>query len=134
MCSGSVWFCCLVWTTTIQFTMLALKVKQAADNGYYEKGNNWSNKIDKWRRQNYLISELVDKISHFYGPFLFVLVTYSFIVMINSSFLVLTNLLGEQNKANDITIYLVIFLIQLLIFAFVVYVPHRLRESVSVKN
>lgn len=129
MFSGGVMFCCLGWMATIQFKILAVRIKQEA--GCLNKVDDWKNKIETWRLHIYLISELVDKTSHIFGPFLFVLVTYSFVIMINSSFMIFTNILEEQFRKNDLSFYFALFVIQLSFFSFLVYVPHRLRESVS---
>lgn len=131
MVCGGVSFCCLGWMVCIQTTILSERVQQA---GSYKIGDNrfdWNGEINKWRHDKYRLSTLIDKINKFFSPLLFVLVVHNSVVLINSSFQILMIFSEYPIKMNSLLINILILSLHICLFSTLVYVPHRLRESVS---
>ncbi|KAI9562555.1 hypothetical protein GHT06_010008 [Daphnia sinensis] len=122
--SGGVLFSCIGWITSEMFVILAEKVTQQLNKSCTCNQTDWSRRLDSWRHQHHTLLKLVDKINNCYSGLLLVLIAASFVMMINSSFVIMRRLPNM-----DILLQLSILIIQFGHFAVLIYVPHRIRES-----
>jgi hypothetical protein len=126
--SGGAMFASLTWMASSMLDSLAQQVTMSSNNTAV-KDNMTNCNIDNWRRQHHLISKFVDEINICYGPLLLVLITSAFVQMI----ILCHNIM--MNVASNISIIhllpnVLLGVIQLTFFLSLIYVPHRLRESV----
>jgi hypothetical protein len=105
--------------------ILARQVHQATSKN---KGVNWTKRIDTWRHQYHLISQLVDEISRCYGPLLLTLIATAFVQMIVFSYNIMQNVIDNCHVC--IVNQFLLLATQFSFFLVLIYVPHRLRESV----
>jgi hypothetical protein len=123
--SGGALFSSLGWMASNMLDILARQVHQTTS----EKTEiNWTQRIDTWRRQYHLISQFVDEISHCYGPLVLTLITSGFVVMIDLSYNIMLYVI--DNCHDCIVNHILLFITQFSFFLGLIYVPHRIRESV----
>lgn len=120
--SGGAMFSCLCWITSDMFIILTNKVIEQTS----KPNGQWSQRLDDWRHQHCTILQLVGKINDCYGGLLLVVIASTFVVMISTLFISI-----RQGASLNVLLQLFILLIQFGHFAMLIYVPHRIRESVS---
>ncbi len=127
--NGGILFVCLGWMASEMITILAKRIEAAEQQSESGCKVNWNSLIDTWRHQNYRISQLVDSINSFCGPFLLLAITFSFVMTINTSF----NLMVGVREGIGI-IHCVVNFVALIItfawFSLTVYSSHCVRQSV----
>jgi hypothetical protein len=121
--SGGALFSCLGWMTASMLTILAERVIKQMNNSNCSDGD-WEKMLATWRNQYFRISRLVDKMDQCFGSLLLVLITGSFVMVINSSFQVM------RHVSDAGFIHVLVLMIQFSNFAILAYVPYRIRESV----
>ena len=122
--SGGALFSCLGWMTSSMLTILAERViKQMNGDG------DWEKLLATWRNQYFRISRLVEKMDQCYGSLLLVLITASFVMVINSSFKIMRDV-SDVGLISNSLIHVLVLIIQFSHFAILAYVPYRIRESV----
>ena len=126
--SGGALFSCLGWMTASMMTILAERVIKQMNNSNCSDGD-WEKMLVTWRNQYFRISRLVDKMDQCYGSLLLVLITGSFVMVINSSFQVMRHVSDVGLTYNNF-IHVLVLMIQFSNFAILAYVPYRIRESV----
>ncbi len=109
------------------FIIVAGRVEQAKNYGGIV---DWNILIDSLKHQHYRIFQYIDRINHFFGPFLLVFISSIFVTTVNSSFNIMQGVDGTS-KTRFVVSNVAITLIQLVNFAFLIFAPHRMRESVS---
>jgi hypothetical protein len=92
--------------------------------------SDWEKMFVRWRHLYLSISRLVDKMNECYGFLLLFLITSSFVMTINSSFIIMRDVNDEGIDYNCV-IHSFFLIIQFSHFAVLAYVPHRIRESVN---
>ena len=123
--TSSVFFICLCWMTSDMLTRLTERVKQANNDSRV----NFDVSINTWRHQNYRVFQLIDKINQFYGPYLLIIIGSSFVMTVNCSFNVMQSV-SDGSKTRLLISNLFVLVTQFSFFVPLVYVPHRMRESV----
>lgn len=124
-------FVSLGWMVKSMLDILGEKITFSYNQGW--KSNYWRNQLKIWKRQYYLISELVYSIDESFGPFLLIVVTNAFIGMIHISFSflnVINSLSWEtSDKANSYMfgLYLIEFVTT---FIVITYIPNKIHQTV----
>ena len=126
--SGGVLFSCLGWMTSSMLTVLAERVIKQMNNSNFNS-DNWEKMLVTCRNQYFRISRLVDKMDKCFGSLLLVLITGSFVMVINSSFQVMRHV-SDVGLTYNSFIHVLVLMIQFSNFAILAYVPYRIRESV----
>ena len=126
--SGGALFSCLGWMTASMMTILAERVIKQMNNSNCSDGD-WEKMLVTWRNQYFRISRLVDKMDQCFGSLLLVLITGSFVMVINSSFQVMRHV-SDVGLTYNSFINVLVLMIQFSNFAILAYVPYRIRESV----
>jgi hypothetical protein len=126
--SGGALFSCLGWMTASMMTILAERVIKQMNNSNCSDGD-WEKMLVTWRNQYFRISRLVDKMDQCYGSLLLVLITASFVMVINSSFKIMRDV-SDVGLISNSLIHVLVLIIQFSHFAILAYVPYRIRESV----
>ena len=128
--SGSTLFCCFGWMASEMLTIVTNRIETAEQQSIKGSGKvNWISLIDTWKHTHYRISQLVDTINYLSGPTLLTVIAFCFILTINTSF----NIMKAARKSNvgaDIMTNFVGMFIGFSAFALLIYVPHRIRQSV----
>jgi hypothetical protein len=128
--SGGAMFASLTWMASSMLDSLAQQVTIMSSNNTAAAKDNMTNcNIDNWRRQHHLISKFVDEINICYGPLLLVLITSAFVQMIILCHNTMMNVTSNISIIHLLPNVL-LGVIQLTFFLSLIYVPHRLRESV----
>lgn len=129
--SGGALFSSLGWMASSMLDILTQQVYRENSNSSSQKEEkeNWVKRIDTWRHKHHLISSFVDEINCCYGPLLLVLITSAFVQMITFSYETMRNI---TDSTFVVPVANILFLcIQFFFFLALIYVPHRLRESVD---
>ncbi|EFX71502.1 hypothetical protein DAPPUDRAFT_346842 [Daphnia pulex] len=124
--SGGALFSCFGWMVASMLTILAERVVEQSNSNC--SGCDWEKTFVRWRHLYLKISRLVDKMNECYGFLLLFLITSSFVVTINSSFIIMRDVNDEGIDYNCF-IHSFFLIIQFSHFAVLAYVPHRIRES-----
>ena len=90
---------------------------------------NWNSAVEVWKHQNFRISKLVDNINYFFGPLLVLMITFCFIMTINTSFNLMMGVRENIASVGNV-IHVFVLFITFSWFFLVIYIPHRLRPSV----
>jgi hypothetical protein len=128
--SGGALFFSLGWMASNMLDILAQQVYVANHSMAKVTAKNWFKRIDLWRHQHHLISQFIDEINHCFGPLLLVLITSGFVEMIVLSYNNMRNFSTSTSFIVMIT-YFLPFSVQFFFFLALIYIPHRIRESVS---
>lgn len=126
--SGCALFSSLGWMASNMLDILARQVHQTTSDNKTAEINWTSKRIDTWRRQYHLISHFVDEISHCYGPLVLTLITSGFVLMIDLSYNIMQSVIDNCHVC--IVNQILLFVAQFSFFLVLIYVPHRIRESV----
>lgn len=126
-------FCSLLWIAKIMFNILDQRIKaQCSQN--LSRGN-WRRQLKVWKKQYYLINELVYHINVCFGPHLLLVLGCCFIKMTNNSFALLSLIRVSyfKNFSNLIVFCVLIYnLIQDLgLIGAITYTPHSIRQTVK---
>lgn len=130
--SGGTLFSCLGWMASNMLDILGQQVHRANNRptSQEERDNCWIKRLDIWRHQHHVISQFVDEMNYCYGPLLLVLITSGFVQMIVLCYNTMLNV-----GSIDTFIYLIpnflLVAIQFSFFLALIYVPHRISESVT---
>jgi hypothetical protein len=108
--SGGVLFSCLGWMTSSMLTILAERVIKQMNNSNCNS-DNWEKLLVTWRNQYFRISRLGDKMDQCYGSLLLVLITASFVMVINSSFKIMRDVSDVDLISNSL-IHVLVLIIQ----------------------
>jgi hypothetical protein len=123
--SGGALFSCFGWMVASMLTILAERVMEQSNSNC----SDWEKMFVRWRHLYLKISRLVDKMNECYGFLLLFLITSSFVMTINSSFIIMRDV--NEGIDYNCVIHSFFLIIQFSHFAVLAYVPHRIRESVS---
>ncbi|XP_046450231.1 uncharacterized protein LOC124198440 [Daphnia pulex] len=122
--SGGALFSSLGWMVSNMLDILARQVHQANRKN---TEINWTKRINTWRRQYFMISQLVDEISRCNGPLLLTLIATGFVQMIVFSYNIMQNVIDNCHVC--IVNQFLLLATQFSFFLVLIYVPHRIRES-----
>ncbi|XP_057368100.1 uncharacterized protein LOC130689104 [Daphnia carinata] len=124
---GSVLFCSLGWMASVVFQIMAEEIDSANVDSSDCLAMTYF--INQWRRRYFLVVEFVDEMSRHFGVFLLVVTASEFVRMTNTSFHLLTELLGHRWTLSTILIA-VDYIKETLCFCFLLYIPSRIyREA-----
>lgn len=124
--SGGAFFSCFGWMVASMLTILTERVMKQSNSNC----SDWEKMFVRWRHLYLKISRLVDKMNECYGFLLLFLITSSFVVTINSSFIIMRDV-NDKGIDYNCVVHSFFLIIQFSHFAVLAYVPHRIRESVS---
>lgn len=87
--------------------------------------------LDVWRDKYQLICELVDTLNRCFGLLIVVLLAFSFIWMVNSSYYCVIGF-RSFNKANlrEILVNLGFEVVGFMCFTYIAYIPHTIKQRV----
>ena len=128
-------FATLCWIAYSMLDILGEQIERHHDENnkrIHSQTDFWRRRLSKWKAQYYWISEYVHSINKCFGPFLLLLISCYFVRMVNYSFMLL-NFFKFSNFqwSEDCVVYTLILLKDFVQFSGLVYLPHLIRQEVS---